>query len=192
MQLVQKKDTGKIYALKTLRKFDMLKHQQLAHVRSERDLLAESESPWVVNLYCSFQDDTNLYLLMEFLPGGDLMTLLIEEDIMSEEMTKFYVAEIVLAIESVHRIGFAHRDIKPDNILLDAAGHVKLTDFGLSTGFAAAHEAVYYQKMFKYPSSFARSHTATKNNSDDPKDRKNRRILVRRSWQDDSFLINFA
>lgn len=163
----------------------MLKHHQLAHVRSERDLLAESESPWVVNLYCSFQDDANLYLLMEFLPGGDLMTLLIDQDIMSEEMARFYVAEIVLAIESVHRIGFAHRDIKPDNILLDANGHVKLTDFGLSTGFAAAHEAVYYQKMFKYPSSFARSHTATTTtgsspSSDDPKDRKNRRKLVRK------------
>lgn len=130
----------------------MLKHEQLAHVRSERDLLAESESPWVVNLICSFQDSENLYLLMEFLPGGDLMTLLIDRDIFSEEMTRFYVAEIVLAIESVHRLGFAHRDIKPDNILLDARGHVKLTDFGLSTGFSATHEAVYYQKMFKSPS----------------------------------------
>ena len=148
--MVQKKDTGKIYALKTLKKIDMLKHDQLAHVRSERDLLAESESPWVVNLFCSFQDSQNLYLLMEFLPGGDLMTLLIERDIFAEEMAKFYVAEIVLAIESVHRLGFAHRDIKPDNILLDARGHVKLTDFGLSTGFSTTHEAIYYQKMFKY------------------------------------------
>lgn len=139
---------------------EMLKHEQLAHVRSERDLLAESESPWVVDLICSFQDSENLYLLMEFLPGGDMMTLLIDRDIFGEEMTRFYVAEIVLAIESVHRLGFAHRDIKPDNILLDSRGHVKLTDFGLSTGFSATHEAVYYQKMFKYPGTFTKTHTA--------------------------------
>lgn len=154
----------------------MLKHDQLAHVRSERDLLAESESPWVVQLFCSFQDSENLYLLMEFLPGGDLMTLLINKDIFSEEMTRFYVAELVLAIESVHKLGFAHRDIKPDNVLLDAKGHVKLTDFGLSTGFCATHEAIYYQKMFKYPAAFTRSHAATENSHSES--RKTRRTLV--------------
>ena len=164
----------------------MLKHEQLAHVRSERDVLAESESPWVVNLICSFQDSENLYLLMEFLPGGDLMTLLIDRDIFPEEMTRFYVAEIVLAIESVHRLGFAHRDIKPDNILLDARGHVKLTDFGLSTGFNATHEAVYYQKMFKYPVTFTKHHVALKSNQDqddktktyEGNSRKSRRLLA--------------
>lgn len=179
--MVQKKDNGKIYALKTLKKMDMLKHEQLAHVRSERDLLAESESPWVVNLICSFQDTENLYLLMEYLPGGDMMTLLIEKDIFPEEMTRFYVAEIVLAIESVHRLGFAHRDIKPDNILLDARGHVKLTDFGLSTGFSATHEAVYYQKMFKYPVTFTKQHVAVtdqNNTLSTVKSRKSRRALA--------------
>jgi protein-serine/threonine kinase len=185
VELVQKKDNGKIYALKTLKKMEMLKHEQLAHVRSERDLLAESESHWVVNLICSFQDSENLYLLMEFLPGGDLMTLLIDRDIFSEEMTRFYVAEIVLAIESVHRLGFAHRDIKPDNILLDARGHVKLTDFGLSTGFSATHEAVYYQKMFKYPVTFTKSHLALADRDTEVtakhfngNSRKNRRALA--------------
>ena len=182
VELVQKKDNGKIYALKTLKKMEMLKHEQLAHVRSERDLLAESESPWVVNLICSFQDSENLYLLMEFLPGGDLMTLLIDRDIFSEEMTRFYVAEIVLAIESVHRLGFAHRDIKPDNILLDARGHVKLTDFGLSTGFNATHEAVYYQKMFKSPLSFTKSHVTVSSDQDhktlNGNPRKSRRALA--------------
>ena len=164
---------------------EMLKHEQLAHVRSERDLLAESESPWVVNLICSFQDSENLYLLMEFLPGGDLMTLLIDRDIFSEDMTRFYVAEIVLAIESVHRLGFAHRDIKPDNILLDARGHVKLTDFGLSTGFSATHEAVYYQKMFKSPVTFTKSHVAVSDRDRElshrtfnENSRKNRRKLA--------------
>ena len=88
MQLVQKRDTGKVYALKTLKKLDMLRHQQLAHVRAERDLLAESQSPWVVQLYCSFQDEQSLHLLMEFLPGGDMMTLLIDQDIFAEDMAR--------------------------------------------------------------------------------------------------------
>lgn len=107
--LVQKRDTGRLYALKTMRKHAMIKHEQLAHVRAERDLLAECTSPWVVQLYCSFQDKHNLYLLMEYLPGGDMMTLLIKLDVFPEEMARFYVAETVLALESVHSLGFIHR-----------------------------------------------------------------------------------
>lgn len=75
VRLTQKADTGKIYAMKSLRKNEMFKKDQLAHVRAERDVLAESNSPWVVQLYYSFQDHNNLYLIMEFLPGGDLMTM---------------------------------------------------------------------------------------------------------------------
>ncbi|TIA91668.1 hypothetical protein E3P81_01888 [Wallemia ichthyophaga] len=147
VRLVQKKDTGKIYAMKTLLKSEMFKKDQLAHVRAERDVLAENKSPWVVNLYYSFQDAKYLYLLMEFLPGGDLMTMLIKYDTFSEDVTRFYIAECVLAIEAVHTLGFVHRDIKPDNILIDKKGHVKLTDFGLSTGFHKKHTAQYYQRL---------------------------------------------
>ena len=82
---------------------------QLAHVRAERDVLAESNSPWVVQLYYSFQDSAYLYLIMEFLPGGDLMTMLIKYDTFSEDVTRFYIAECVLAIEAVHSLGFIHR-----------------------------------------------------------------------------------
>lgn len=78
-------------------------------MKAERDLLAESESPWVVELYYSFQDSQYLYLIMEFLPGGDMMTLLIKLDVFSEEMTRFYMAECILAIESVHKLNFIHR-----------------------------------------------------------------------------------
>ncbi|KAI9620262.1 hypothetical protein H4Q26_013831 [Puccinia striiformis f. sp. tritici PST-130] len=112
VRLVQKIDTGKIYAMKTLRKSEMFKKDQLAHVRAERDVLAESDSPWVVQLYYSFQDSQYLYLLMEFLPGGDLMTMLIKYDTFSEDVTRFYMAECVLALEAVHKLGFIHRDIK--------------------------------------------------------------------------------
>lgn len=109
VKLVQKKGDGKVYAMKSLIKTEMFKKDQLAHVRSERDILAESDSPWVVKLYTTFQDSYFLYMLMEFLPGGDLMTMLIKYEIFSEDITRFYIAEIVLAIDAVHKLGFIHR-----------------------------------------------------------------------------------
>ncbi|CDK26982.1 unnamed protein product [Kuraishia capsulata CBS 1993] len=147
VRLVQKKDTGKIYAMKTLLKSEMYKMDQLAHVKAERDVLADSNSPWVVSLFYSFQDPLYLYLIMEFLPGGDLMTMLIKWQIFTEDVTRFYIAECVLAIEAIHKLGFIHRDIKPDNILIDIRGHIKLSDFGLSTGFHKTHDSNYYRKL---------------------------------------------
>ncbi|KAI1616800.1 protein-serine/threonine kinase [Exophiala viscosa] len=150
VRLVQRKTDGKIYALKSLIKSEMFKKDQLAHVRAERDILADSkDNPWLVKLHASFQDAAFLYMLMEFLPGGDLMTMLIKYEIFSEDITRFYMAEIVMAIEAVHKLGFLHRDIKPDNILLDRGGHIKLTDFGLSTGGRKQHENSYYQALLK-------------------------------------------
>ncbi|KAA8909194.1 kinase-like domain-containing protein [Sphaerosporella brunnea] len=149
VRLVQKKDTGKIYAMKTLLKSEMFKKDQLAHVKAERDVLADSDSPWVVNLFYSFQDAVYLYLIMEFLPGGDLMTMLIKYEIFTEDVTRFYMAQCVLAIETVHKLGFIHRDIKPDNILIDKDGHIKLSDFGLSTGFHKTHDQAYYQRLLE-------------------------------------------
>lgn len=110
VKLVQRKTDGKIYALKSLIKSEMFKKDQLAHVRAERDILADSkDNPWLVKLHASFQDNTYLYMLMEFLPGGDLMTMLIKYEIFSEDITRFYMAEIVMAIEAVHKLGFLHR-----------------------------------------------------------------------------------
>ena len=149
VRLVQKKDTGKVYAMKTLLKSEMFKKEQLAHVKAERDVLAGSDSPWVVTLYYSFQDAQYLYLIMEFLPGGDLMTMLIRWQIFTEDVTRFYMAECILAIEAIHKIGFIHRDIKPDNILIDSRGHIKLSDFGLSTGFHKTHDSNYYKKLLQ-------------------------------------------
>ncbi|MBA0852844.1 hypothetical protein Goshw_010364, partial [Gossypium schwendimanii] len=101
------------------------------HVKAERNLLAEVDSNCIVKLYFSFQDDDFLYLIMEYLPGGDMMTLLMRKDILSDDEARFYVAETVLAIESIHRHNYIHRDIKPDNLLLDRYGHLRLSDFGL-------------------------------------------------------------
>jgi protein-serine/threonine kinase len=112
VKLVQRKTDGKIYALKSLIKTEMFKKDQLAHVRAERDILADSkDNPWLVKLHASFQDNAYLYMLMEFLPGGDLMTMLIKYEIFSEDITRFYMAEIVMAIEAVHRLGFLHRSV---------------------------------------------------------------------------------
>lgn len=82
---------------------------QVAHVRAERDILVEADHQWVVKMYYSFQDPMNLYLIMEFLPGGDMMTLLMKKDTLSEECAQFYVAETALAIDSIHKLGFIHR-----------------------------------------------------------------------------------
>jgi len=109
VKLVKRKTDGKFYALKSLIKTEMFKKDQLAHVRAERDILAESDSPWVVKLHTTFQDSTYLYMLMEYLPGGDLMTMLIKYEIFSLPITRFYMAEIVLAIEAVHKHGYIHR-----------------------------------------------------------------------------------
>lgn len=166
VRLVQKKDTGHVFAMKILRKADMLEKEQVAHVRAERDILVEADHEWVVKMYYSFQDALNLYLIMEFLPGGDMMTLLMKKDTMTEEQTQFYVAETVLAIDSIHKLGFIHRDVKPDNLLLDSRGHIKLSDFGLCTGLKKSHRTEFYKDLKQMkPSDFGSSPMDSKKQS---------------------------
>lgn len=124
-------ETSELVAIKQMNKTDMHKKNQLAHIRAERDILASSDGTWIVELKSSFTDDKYLYLVMEYLPGGDLMNLLIEKDVFTEDQARFYTAEMLLAIESVHKLNYIHRDLKPDNVLIDRKGHLKLTDFGL-------------------------------------------------------------
>ena len=144
---VSKVDTGHVYAMKVLRKAEMVEKEQVAHVRAERDILVEVDHTWVVKMFYSFQDSDALYLVMEFLPGGDIMTLLMKKDTLPEEAAQFYMAETALAIETIHKLGFIHRDIKPDNLLLDSRGHVKLSDFGLCTGLQKSHRTDYYRGL---------------------------------------------
>ena len=124
-------DAGRLVAIKKMKKEEMIKKNQSKHVIAEREILAQANNKWIVDLFSSFTDAENLYLVMEYLPGGDLMNQLIQRDIFDEDETRFYMVELVLAIESVHKLNYIHRDIKPDNILLDRQGHIKLSDFGL-------------------------------------------------------------
>ncbi|CAL5207044.1 unnamed protein product [Lathyrus oleraceus] len=131
VRVCREKTTNHVFAMKKLKKSEMLRRGQVEHVKAERNVLAEVDSNCIVKLYCSFQDDEYLYLIMEYLPGGDVMTLLMRKDILTEDEARFYVGETVLAIESIHKHNYIHRDIKPDNLLLDRYGHLRLSDFGL-------------------------------------------------------------
>jgi serine/threonine kinase 38 len=131
VRVVKLRATGEVLAMKKMNKSEMLYKNQVKHIRAERDVLAKAANPWIVELRCSFQDEKFLYLAMEYLAGGDFMTLLIRKDILSEEEARFYTAETIMAVDSVHRLNYIHRDLKPDNILMDARGHIKLSDFGL-------------------------------------------------------------
>ncbi|KAL6096279.1 cdc42bpa [Pungitius sinensis] len=129
--VVKVRNTDKVFAMKILNKWEMLKRAETACFREERDVLVNGDCQWITTLHYAFQDDNNLYLVMDYYVGGDLLTLLSKfEDRLPEEMAKFYLAEMVLAIDSVHRLHYVHRDIKPDNILLDMNGHIRLADFG--------------------------------------------------------------
>lgn len=126
-------NSNRIYALKSMKKEMMVVKNQVGHVKAEREVLATADdnNRWLTVLHYSFTDESHLYMVMEFMPGGDLMSLLMKEDTFSEETTMFFMAEAAHAISSVHALGYIHRDIKPDNMLLDARGHLKLTDLGL-------------------------------------------------------------
>ncbi|KAM9623547.1 citron Rho-interacting kinase isoform 9-T9 [Morphnus guianensis] len=131
VKVVREKVTGDVYAMKVMSKESLLAQEHVSFFEEERSILSQSTSPWIPQLQYAFQDKKNLYLVMEYQPGGDLLSLLNRyEDQLDESMVQFYLAELVLATHSVHQMGYVHRDIKPENILIDRTGHIKLVDFG--------------------------------------------------------------
>lgn len=144
----EESQSGRVYAMKVIRKSDMLRHGQESHIRAERDfLVAAAGSQWIISLVTSFQDSRNLYLVMDYMPGGDFLSLLIRKNIISEDYTRQYLAEMVLCVEATHKLGWIHRDIKPDNFLLAADGHLKISDFGLAFDDHWAHSQDYYDEQ---------------------------------------------
>ena len=130
--LVKLKANNKYYAMKILIKKQVkLRHQEV-HTKAERDLMVKINCPFIVNIKFAFQDSVKLYIITEFMQGGEMFFHLHKEKKFSDEKTRFYVIEMVLAIEFLHKNKMLYRDLKPENIMVDASGHIKLTDFGLS------------------------------------------------------------
>lgn len=111
--------------MKMLSKCEMLKRSDAAFFWEERNIMTFANSPWIVRLHYAFQDDQYLYMVMEFMSGGDLVTVQENYDF-PEEWARFYTAELIMALDVIHRMGYVHRDVKPDNLLIDESGHIKV------------------------------------------------------------------
>ena len=134
--LVRSRLDKSLYAMKVLSKKLLKKKNNTQYMKSERDILTKVAHPFIVSLYFAFQSETKLFLVMEFLQGGELFFHLRKKGIILEKEAKFYLGELVLAIEFLHNNGVIHRDLKPENVLLRKDGHVSITDFGLGKRFA--------------------------------------------------------
>uniref|UniRef100_A0AAY5KTA9 non-specific serine/threonine protein kinase n=1 Tax=Esox lucius TaxID=8010 RepID=A0AAY5KTA9_ESOLU len=146
VQVVRERSTGDVCALKVMEKA-LLRSQDNVAYMEERRIMTVSSSPWIPRLHYAFQDQDNIYLVMEYLPGGDLMALMNRyEEQFDEAMAQFYLAELVEAIHTVHLMGFVHRDVKPENVLIDRTGHIKLSDFG-SAAKLTANKKVFTSRV---------------------------------------------
>ncbi|OCT46415.1 protein kinase [Cladophialophora carrionii] len=136
-----------VFAMKVIRKSDMIRNSQEGHLRAERDFLVAAEgSRWIIPLIAAFQDRRHLYLVMEYCIGGDFLGLLIRKNVLSEDTTKWYVAEMILCVEEAHRMKWIHRDVKPDNFLIAWDGHLKISDFGLAFDGEWSHDQRFYHQ----------------------------------------------
>ncbi|CAH6720157.1 serine/threonine-protein kinase Dbf20p [[Candida] jaroonii] len=144
--LARKKDTKEICALKILNKNLLIKLNETKHVLTERDILTNTRSDWLVKLLYAFQDSEKVFLAMEFVPGGDFRTLLNNTNYLIPPHSRFYISEMFMAVNSLHELGYIHRDLKPENFLIDSKGHIKLTDFGLASG-SISNERIESMKL---------------------------------------------
>ena len=167
-------------AIKKLKKSEMVYKNQIKHLNAEKTVLLEAGEEWVPKMYKSFKDKKYLYLVMEYMPGGDLMNLFIKKDVLSEEESKFYIAEILLAIESLHKMNYIHRDLKPDNILIGKDGHIKLSDFGLCAKYDVKNGLDLFkqnsEKKEKRNSLIKKEKENTKNPSNEKNSKKQTKI----------------
>uniref|UniRef100_A0A0N4ZS67 Protein kinase domain-containing protein n=1 Tax=Parastrongyloides trichosuri TaxID=131310 RepID=A0A0N4ZS67_PARTI len=132
VQLCRHKINGKYYALKSMNIKHLIENRQVDHVYNEKKILSSTCHPFIVRLYDTYKDKLNLNMVMEFLPGGELFSYLRSMKTFSSPMAKFYAAEITLALGYLHESSIAYRDLKPENLILDHEGHIKLTDFGFA------------------------------------------------------------
>ncbi|KAG0053943.1 hypothetical protein BGZ83_000169, partial [Gryganskiella cystojenkinii] len=165
--LARKKTTKDLYAIKILKKADMVRKNMVNHVLAERRVLALTKTPFVVQLFYAFASKDYLYLVMEYVIGGDLSSLLAVFGSFDEDMAKMYIAECVLALEYLHQNGITHRDLKPDNMLVNAEGHIKLTDFGLSRITVPDQNDMFSWHEYKAPS-LTRRHLSSRSGSSHP------------------------
>ncbi|CAM9505337.1 unnamed protein product, partial [Ectocarpus fasciculatus] len=128
-------ETGGVYAMKILKKSELRRRRQVERTKTERTILAAVQHPFIVQLYYAFQTPSKLYMVMDFVQGGDFFTLMRKFKRMPEDWVRVYIAEIAMALEHLHKMDIVYRDLKPENILLCEDGHLKITDFGLSRNF---------------------------------------------------------
>jgi len=151
--LVQRRDTEELYAMKVLSKDEMLKRNKVKRVLTEREILATTDHPFIVTLYWSFQSKGHLYFVMDYCAGGEFFRTLQKQPNkrLTEEAVRFYGAEVLLALEYLHMMGFIYRDLKPENLLLHSSGHLMLTDFDLSKASITPVTAHVLKKFMSPP-----------------------------------------
>ncbi|KAL0955646.1 hypothetical protein HGRIS_001876 [Hohenbuehelia grisea] len=132
VHLVQSKHNLRYYAIKVLNKEKVVKMKQIDHTNNEQRILESIQHPFIINLWGTFQDNTNLYMVMDFVPGGELFTLLRRSNRFPDPVAKFYAAEVALALDFLHSNNIIYRDLKPENVLLNVDGHIKVADFGFA------------------------------------------------------------
>ncbi|KAI8977581.1 kinase-like domain-containing protein [Mycotypha africana] len=132
VHLIQSKVNSRYYAMKVLKKTEVIRLKQVEHTNNEKHILEAVAHPFIVNMWGTFQDSNNLYIIQDYIPGGELFSILRRSQRFPDHVAKFYAAEVILAIEYLHSKDMIYRDLKPENLLLDAQGHIKITDFGFA------------------------------------------------------------